>query len=122
VENLIREAGTVEVQRPRRWRAVSVFAALALVLGGIALTRAADDAVPKTDVVTNIEGGQAVVDGAGATLGRTLGFGAPTAQLNIPDFVCDILASILASFAGSPFGGIVSGVIQNLLVLFDCPS
>ncbi len=124
VENLIREADPVEVRRPgTSRRAISVFAAIALVLGGVALATRADSSLPKTKVVTNVEGGKAVVDGAGAVLGRTLGFQAAQPQIDVAGLiraiVCPILARLAAAFAAFP---VVPQVINRLRAAFGCIS
>jgi hypothetical protein len=123
VENLIREADPVEVRRAgSSKRALSIFAAIALILGGVVLARSADSASPKTKVVTNVEDGRAVVDGAGAALGRALGFGAPQAQIDVQGLIRAIVCPILGALASGPLGGLIGGVIGSLRVAFGCTS
>ena len=119
VEDLIREAGPVEVRAERRsWRGVSVFAALALVVGGVVLAKAADSETPKAKVVTSFDNVTPQIDSTGAVLGRTLGFGAPISQFNFGTLQA-IVCPILAALAGLPF---VGAVIQALRVFFGCIS
>jgi len=120
VEDTIQVAGPVQTQTRRSWRAISVVAALALVLGGLVLARGSDtSAFDKSEVVTNIEDGSAVVDGAGATIGRSLGFGAaPQAQFFD---ICGIIRPILLALANS-FGGFLRPLFNSLLVGFGCAS
>lgn len=122
MEDLIREAGPVEMRSTRRsWRAVSVLAAVALVLGGVVLARASDPAAyDKSEVVTNIDDGSAVVDGAGATLGRSLGFG-QQAQIDVGALIRSIVCPILASLANT-LPGFVAGIINSLRAAFGCVS
>ncbi len=122
MEDLIREAGPVEMRSSRRsWRAVSVFAALALVMGGVVLARASDPAThDKSEVVTNIDNGTAVVDGAGATLGRTLGFG-QQAQIDVGALIRSIVCPILNALANS-LPGFAAGIINGLKASFGCIS
>jgi hypothetical protein len=122
VEDLIREAGPVEVRTTRRsWRAVSVFAAVALVLGGVVLAQASDPAThDKSEVVTNIDDGTAVVDGAGATLGRTLGFG-QQAQIDVGALIRSIVCPLLATLANT-LPAFVAGIINSLRASFGCIS
>ncbi len=124
MQDVIREAGPVSTSTaPRSRRAVSIFAALALVLGGVALAHGADPDTPKTSVVTNIDDGRAVVDGAGATLGRTLGFGAAVApQFNVGAIVCGILDAILSGPLGSLLGGFLAQILAPLRIAFGCTS
>jgi hypothetical protein len=127
VENLIREADPVEVRRAgTSRRALSIFAALALILGGVALASSADSATPKTKVVTNVDNGKAVVDGAGAVLSRTLGFNAAPAQIDvgalIRSIVCPILTAIATGPLGSLFGLIILPIINSLRAAFGCTS
>jgi hypothetical protein len=95
---------------------------LALVLGGVVLARSADSSTPKTKVVTNVDNGKAVVDGAGAVLGRTLGFGAPTAQIDVGALIRAIVCPILNALASGPFGGFIGPVIGGLRAAFGCVS
>jgi hypothetical protein len=123
VENLIREADPVEVRRAgSSRRALSIFAALALIVGGVVLARSAEPSAPKTKVVTNIEDGRAVIDGAGAALGRTLGFGAPQAQIDVAALIRAIVCPILAALGGGPLGGLIGGIIGSLRAAFGCTS
>ena len=125
MEDLIREAGPVEMRSTRRssWRALSIFAALALVLGGVVLTRASDPAThDKSAVVTNIDDGTAVVDGAGAVLGRSLGFGAAQAQIDVQALIRAIVCPILDALASGPLGGLIGGIIGSLRASFGCVS
>jgi hypothetical protein len=123
VENLIREADPVEVRRPgTSRRAVSIIAAIALVLGGVVLARAADSSAPKTKVVSNIDHGKAVVDGAGAVLGRSLGFGAVQPQIDVGGLIRAIVCPILSALATGPLGGFIGFVINPLRVAFGCAS
>jgi hypothetical protein len=123
VENLIREADPVEVRRPgTSRRAVSIIAAIALVLGGVVLARAADSSAPKTKVVSNIDHGKAVVDGAGAVLGRSLGFGAVQPQIDVGALIRSIVCPILAALASGPLGGLIGFVINPLRAAFGCTS
>jgi len=112
------------VQSTRRsWRAVSVLAAVALVFGGIVLARASSDPVSydKSQVVTNINDGSAVIDGVGATLGRTLGFG-QQAQIDVGALIRSIVCPILAALAGGPFGGFIGPIINSIRASFGCTS
>lgn len=105
----------------RSWRAISVFAAVALVLGGIALARSSDSATyDKSEVVTNIDDGTAVVDGAGATLGRTLGFG-QQAQIDVGALIRSIVCPILANLLNI-VPGFAQGIINSLRAAFGCIS
>jgi hypothetical protein len=124
VENLIREADPVEVRRAgTSRRAVSILAAIALVLGGVVLARAAaPDHAPKTHVVSNIDHGKAVVDGAGAVLGRSLGFGAVQPQIDVGALIRSIVCPILAALASGPLGGLIGFVINPLRAAFGCTS
>ncbi len=102
---------------------MSVLAALALVLGGIALANGTDTGVPRTNVVTNIDDGQAVVDGAGATLGRTLGFGAAAQpQIDVGALIRSIVCPILDSLASGPFGAFIGPIIAAFRAGFGCTS
>ena len=123
VEELVLEAGTVNV-RPttRSWRAVTIIAALALVFGGVVLARGADPTLPKTKVVTNVDHGKAVIDGTGAVLGRTLGFGAVQPQIDVAALIRAIVCPILAILAAGPFGGLIGPVINSLRAAFGCTS
>jgi hypothetical protein len=124
VENLIREADPVEVRRPgTSRRAVSIIAAIALVLGGVVLARAAaPNHAQKTHVVTNVDHGKAVVDGAGAVLGRSLGFGAVQPQIDVGGLIRAIVCPILSALATGPLGGFIGFVINPLRVAFGCAS
>ena len=105
----------------RSWRAVSVFAAVALILGGIVLARASDPAThDKTAVVTNIEDGTAVVDGAGATLGRALGFG-QQAQIDVGALIRSIVCPILATLV-STLPAFAASILNGLRSAFGCIS
>ena len=123
VEDLVLEAGAVNV-RPatRSWRAVSIIAAVALVLGGVVLAQGHNSAVPKTKVVTNIDHGKAVIDGTGAVLGRTLGFGAPQAQIDVGALIRSIVCPILDALASGPFGAFIGPIIGGLRAAFGCTS
>ena len=122
VEDMVVEAGPVVRPTTRPVRALSIIAALALLFGGVALAQSADSGGPKTHVVTNVDHGKAVVDGAGAVLGRTLGFGAVQPQINVPDLIRAIVCPILASLLSGPFGGFIAPVINSLRVAFGCVS
>lgn len=124
MEDLIQEAGPVEVRPTRRpWRAVSVLAALALVFGGVVLARASSDPATydKSEVVTNIDDGTAVVDGLGATLGRTMGFG-QQAQFDVAGLIRAIVCPIFAALASGPLGGFIGTIINSLRASFGCIS
>jgi len=123
VEDTIRVAGPVEVRSTRRsWRAVSVLAAVALVFGGVVLARASDPTTyDKSQVVTNINDGSAVIDGVGATLGRTVGFG-QQAQIDVGALIRSIVCPILAALATGPFGGFIGPIINSLRAAFGCIS
>lgn len=123
MENLIQVAGPAEVRSSTRSRrAVSLIAALALVLGGMALAQAADSHAVKTKVVSNVNHGKAVVDGTGAVLGRTLGFGAAQPQIDVPALIRAIVCPILNSLAAGPFGSFIGPIINSLRVAFGCVS
>ena len=123
MEDTIRVAGPVEVRSTRRsWRAVSVLAAVALVFGGVVLARASDPTTyDKSQVVTNINDGSAVIDGVGATLGRTVGFG-QQAQIDVGALIRSIVCPILAALATGPFGGFIGPIINSLRAAFGCIS
>ena len=121
MEDTIQLAGPVQTQTRRSWRAISVLAAVALVLGGVVLARGSDPATyDRSEVVTNIDDGTAVVDGVGATLGRALEFGqAP--PINVGALICAIITPILATLS-SVFGGFLSGIFAGILARFGCAS
>ena len=97
-------------------RAISVFAALALVLGGIALARAADQPSPTNKVVVDNQAPH--FDNVGGAIGETFGFGAAIApQVSIQAIVCPILAALAAAF-----GPLVAPVVAQLRILFGCTS
>lgn len=121
MENLIQVAGPAEVRPDRRsWRAVSIFAAIALVLGGVVLAQGADSGTPKTKIVTNVDDG-AVIDGAGAAISRALDFGAQ-AQIDVNALIRAIICPILAALESGPFGGFLGPVVDQLQVRFGCVS
>lgn len=124
MEDLIREAGPAEVRGPlRSWRAVSIFAALALIVGGVVLARGAEP-THKTNAVTSVVGdhGHAVFDGAGAVLGKTLGFGAAVPQINVSALIRSIVCPILFALAAGPFGAFIGPIIASLEAAFGCAS
>lgn len=123
MDDLIREADPVEVRRPgASRRALSTFAAIALLLGGVALAKGSDESGPKTELVTNVEDGTSTIDGAGALLGRTLGFGAAPAQIDVGGLIRAIVCPVLSALATGPLGGFIGPVINQLRVAFGCVS
>ena len=123
VENLIQVAGPAEVRSSTRsYRAVSIIAAIALVLGGVVLARSASSSAPKTSVVSNIDHGHAVIDGTGAVLGRTLGFGAVQPQIDTSALIRSIVCPILNSLATGPFASFIGPIINSLRAAFGCTS
>ena len=117
MEDLILEAGPAQALAERRpMRALSVFAALALVLGGIALARSADQPTPSNKVVVDNQAPH--FDNVGGVIGQTFGFGAAVApQISIQAIVCPVLTQLLAAF-----GPLLAPVIAALRVLFGCGS
>ncbi len=116
MEDLIEVAGPVEVARPRRTNpALALVAVLALVVGGLVLARHAAAPAP-SDKVVNVDNRSTPVDGVGGVLGRSLGFGAAPAQINIGAIVCPILNALVAQI---PF---LAPFIQPLRVSFGCIS
>src|SRR5206468_3214034 len=95
--DVIPEVGLIEVRTLRRpGRAIALLAAFLLVAGGVVLAHDGSAPAARTKVVTNIDHG---TDGVGATLGRTLGFGASVLpQFNFAAIVCPILNFLAAAF------------------------
>ena len=115
MEDLIQLDSPVDVGGERRsTRGVAVLAVLALVVGGLVLARHASTPVTAKDKIVNVQ--NTPVDGAGAVLGRALGFGAAPAQINIGAIVCPILDALIASI---PF---LAPILQPIRVLFGCVS
>ena len=116
MEDLIQLAGPVEVgARRRSSRALAVAAVLALVVGGLILAR--HTANPRqTDKIVNNVDRSTPVDGVGGVLGRSLGFGAVRAQINVSGLVCPTLNALVAQI---PF---LAPVLQPLRVSFGCIS
>ena len=119
MEDLIREAGPAEVQAERRpMRALSILAALALVVGGVALARnSAEPVTSQPNVV--VDGPQ--FDNVGGAIGQSLGFGAAPAQINIPTLQ-SIVCPILEALATGPLGGLIGPIINSIRVFFGCIS
>jgi hypothetical protein len=63
-----------------------------------------------------------VFDGAGAVLGKTLGFGAAVPQIDVSALIRAIVCPILRSLASGPFGGFIGGIILSLEAAFGCAS
>ena len=123
MEDLVLDAGAVNVRSTTRsWRALSIIAALALVFGGVVLAEGHDSAVPKTKIVTNIDHGKAVIDGTGAVLNRTLGFGAPQAQIDVGGLIRSIVCPFLNLLASGPFGAFLGPIFGGLRAAFGCTS
>jgi hypothetical protein len=121
VEDLIEVSSPVEARTastPRR--AITVLAALALVVGGLVLARGADAPAPTTNIVTNVEDGAKLVDGA-SVVGKSLGFGSAAAQIGIPDIRL-IVCPILNALATGPLGGLIGPIINQLRLAFGCIS
>jgi len=117
MEDLIREAGPVEVHDQRRpMRAVTIFAALALVVAGVVLARhSADPVVHDSKVVVD----SPQIDSVGGAIGQTLGLGASAqAQISVAAIVCPILNAL----ASGPFGSFIGPIIAALRVAFGCAS
>ena len=120
MEDLIEVVGPVEARTGSlSRRAITVLAVLALVVGGLALARSGDTPAPTTNLVTNVEDGAQLVDGA-SVLGKSLGFGA-AAQISIPDIRL-IVCPILNALASGPLGPLIAPVINALRLAFGCIS
>lgn len=120
MEDLIQLESAVEVGGSRRGsRAVALVAVLALVVGGLVLARHAA-APASTDKIVNVDNHSTPVDGVGGVLGRSLGFGAVPAQIDvgalIRSIVCPILTALVAQI---PF---LAPFIQPIRVAFGCLS
>lgn len=103
-------------QAARPMRVLTIFVAVALVLGGVALARSAgsNPSQPKVTSSREVPG----VDGVGAVLGRSLGFGAPVAQISITAIVCPILEAL----ANGPLASFIGPIINALRATFGCTS
>lgn len=122
VEDLIQEVRPAEGGGSvRSRRTMSIVAALALVVGGLVLARSADTPAPATKVVSEVEDRNTAIDGAGAVLGQSLGFGAQT-QIDVAALIRAIVCPILNALATGPLGGFIGPVINQLRVAFGCAS
>lgn len=120
VEDVIQEAGPGEVRAQSSYRLVALLAALALVVAGVAIVRGSLSPAP-TRVVSQVDHKVPGLDGAGAVLGKTLGFGAVPAQIG-PNPVSAIVCPILTALAAGPFGVFIAPVIAALRIAFGCAS
>lgn len=122
MEDLIREAGPAEVRSPiRSWRAVSIIAALALVLGGVVLARGATNTSHSpTAKIVQVDKAKAIIDGAGGAIGQRAGFGAPTPQ--IQNFISAIVCPILDALASGPLGALIGAILAPIRAFFGCTS
>ncbi len=123
MEDLIEVGGSPEAAAPARSRRViTLVAALALVLGGLALAKAAETPTGGTNVVSNVDNTTKVVDGA-SLLGESLGFGAAIQpQISTPDLIRAIVCPILAVLASGPFGAFIAPLLAALQAQFGCIS
>lgn len=123
VEDLIQEVRPAEAGGSvRSRRTLSILAAMALVVGGLVLARSADTPAPATKVVSEVQDHGTAVDGAGAVLGKALGFGAAPAQIDVGALIRAIVCPILNALATGPLGGFVGPVINALRASFGCTS
>lgn len=99
----VHPGGTVSARR-----VVALFAALALVLGGVALaTETRADAAPAAAVSAD--------SGAVASVGSA-------AQIDVGALIRAIVCPILARLAAGPFGPLIGNVIATLRARFGCAS
>ncbi len=95
------------VARPARLRISSVIVGLALIFAALVVVQHRADAAPATPAVAAVVAGAPAVDSVHG-------------QFDIRGFICAILLSVRNAFARSPFFGIVSQILNAILVAFGC--
>jgi hypothetical protein len=96
-------------RRNARTRAMSIIAAVALVLAAFILIQKPAEASPAVSVSV-----AAVVAGAASV-------GSATPQLgNLSAFICALLQSIFSAFLNSPFFAFLGAFFNNILDAFGC--
>jgi hypothetical protein len=88
-------------------RVVALVAALALILGGFALTTGKAEAAPSAAVAVDDGGSLAAVG---------------TAQIDTGALIRSIVCPILDRLASGPFGPFIGNIVASLRARFGCPS
>lgn len=112
MEDLIQLGSPVEVGgASRSYRAVTLLAIIALVVGALVLARHAPGPVANDHKIVNVDWST-----AGNGTAKALAFGAVPAQINIGAIVCPILDALIAQL---PF---LAPILQPVRALFGCIS